>query len=1071
MDGLRLEIKSKLTDSWMEVYLEDDAEISMEVNSPLWNKTSTYSYPFSIPCAPNRHILGNSDQISGTSVYDMLYHRPIRLFVQGLLWVQGIIDMDKEIELEDGEIEINIVSGRKTLDETLEGVSLRDIDVESRNIQIGYCNNVKNGVVNDPNSPADGATVDVRLQLGVNYFASPLFGNEIERSFDSQYITLTLQGRGFTESNFAWYEYSVNGNEPYPVTVPGGTGVFNALQQLWPKLDTKLYSKNDVDVSSLTDCTNTSTGYDGRHMFCNIPVCWQRYIETGDGSWKQTRGYQDTKVHGDPGAPDRAGSAPCFFALAVIDMLFQDLEIPIVENALREIDDINRLALIHTDWHGVYKDVVYKDEQGKEEVISARITDNNGKYIATIFPRQDGELDGNIYGFKGNSQQGMLDILAEKGFVCGPLRALNKEDISTICNTDYTKDSYHKSYSTNSGPVPRLASWQAQEIKLACDTQLGSMVLASDDKNVDKFGIYNRKGDNDESYPGKKNPLARFIFEGVALRLVDRDGYRAKLNDPYLYRCYATSENLPDADAKSLIDGLESMFGARFMYDDTTGLCRIVLLREILSQQEVIDLDVSDYGEYKVENHVRGFRLKYSSSQKFEATALKKEEDVTTGDDETAYNYNDWDKVRMMNSEKVDSADSYGKLICNISCFDETCYVDYLTGNAYRIKVDKDAEVVDSGSNPDKVGLNPSLFEVGAFMAAEIGDCSDNELVEEVSIGLTPVTVSDMHYEDEKAYYGNSSTSFIGVQGSDTKDPQPSTDDKTINSPTPKYAVFCQTEVHQGRTSVVSYDYNVGTMTGETYKITKKVKEWVGGKEEEVERDIVKTRSVSLPVTLTETYPNMGIGWDLSQGFDSPLQKCDFGMTVGVLRTGGSTGGNIIVVESDYDGLGHASWTRMSAGAGQVTSDSVDTYGNIIGAPSYTTGEGAEVQAQKPLSLKIIAKKKNPYHGASPENKKFKMSYDPYKDICDEDGYFLTESNASQRGLYYDYYCEYAYWVINRKIVRFTIPANHISLSQLCNIDMTRKYKIGTRIGFINKISYRITNNGISDVEIELYYL
>lgn len=1070
MDGLRLEIKSKLTDSWMEVYLEDDAEISMEVNSPLWNKTSTYSYPFSIPCAPNRHILGNSDQISGTSVYDMLYHRPIRLFVQGLLWVQGIIDMDKEIELEDGEIEINIVSGRKTLDETLEGVSLRDIDVESRRIQIGYCNNVKNGVVNDPNSPADGATVDVHVQIGVNYFLSARRSDSINH-LDSPYLMLTWGDKKVSAENFTWFTiYDWTGSDGAysgPLTVNGGTGVFNALQQMWPKLDAELYHKHGGINLSLPDCTNISAGYDGQHMFCNIPVCWQRYVETGDGSWQQTRGYQDTKAHGDPGAPDRAGSAPCFFALAVVDMLFQDLDIPIVENALREIDDINRLALIHTDWHGTFR--------GDD-----RIIDNDGNYVTTIFPRQDGLFDDNLFGFKMPNgyrpteekpyiRKGMLELLAEKSFVCGPLKALTKADLKHIEDVAGS-DNFNKyqptyNFAKDSDPqfsIPRLTMDQIKEIAKDIPS-----IAAADDPRVDKYGVFHGDGNADDDYSGGRDKYCHFVFEGVALRLTAKDGYQAKLNDPYVYRCYATSENLPDADAKSLIDGLETMFGARFMYDDVTGRCRIVLLREVLSQQEVIDLKVADYSEYKVENHVRGFRLKYGKSQHFEATALKKEEDITTGDDETAYNYNDWDKVRMMNydlksgatsgNQGTDSASygAYGRLICNISCFDETCYVDYLTGNAYRIKVDKDAEVVDSSMNPDKVGLNPSLVEVGAFMAAEIGDCSDNELVEEVTIGLDPVTANDMHYEDEKAYYGSGSTFYIGAK---SQDDQIQPEAETGTSPNPKYSVFCNAEVHQGRTSVVSYDYNVGTMTGETYKITKKVKEEGNGKE--VERDIVKTRSVSLPVTLTETYPNMAIGWDLSQGFDSPLQKCSFDMTVGVLRTGGSDGNDLIVVEKDYDGLGHDSWTRASAGEGQVTSDSIDTYGNIIGDAKT-----------KPLSLKIIAKKKNPYHGASPENKKFKMSYDPYKDICDEDGYFLTEPNASQRGLYYDYYFEYAYWVINRKIVRITIPANHISLSQLCNIDMTRKYKIGIRIGFINKVSYRITNNGISNVEIELYYL
>ena len=82
--------------------------------------------------------------------------------------------------------------------------------------------------------------------------------------------------------------------------------------------------------------------------------------------------------------------------------------------------------------------------------------------------------------------------------------------------------------------------------------------------------------------------------------------------------------------------------------------------------------------------------------------------------------------------------------------------------------------------------------------------------------------------------------------------------------------------------------------------------------------------------------------------------------------------------------------------------------------------------------------------------------------------YPISESYAQRRGLFDKFYSEYAYFVVNRKIVRMKC---RMEMADLLNIDWTKRYRIGEYVGFINKYSYSVSASGISDVELEMYYL
>ena len=115
MNGLALQVY--VNDQWEWVALGDDPSISIEMQSPIFGNGSTFSYPFTIPVEPNRHILGNIDQIHGARPHKILDHVPARLYILGIPFRKGIIRLDEEVTIKpNGELEIDdLASGEKGL--------------------------------------------------------------------------------------------------------------------------------------------------------------------------------------------------------------------------------------------------------------------------------------------------------------------------------------------------------------------------------------------------------------------------------------------------------------------------------------------------------------------------------------------------------------------------------------------------------------------------------------------------------------------------------------------------------------------------------------------------------------------------------------------------------------------------------------------------------------------------------------------------------------------------------------------------------------------------------------------
>ena len=179
---------------------------------------------------------------------------------------------------------------------------------------------------------------------------------------------------------------------------------------------------------------------------------------------------------------------------------------------------------------------------------------------------------------------------------------------------------------------------------------------------------------------------------------------------------------------------------------------------------------------------------------------------------------------------------------------------------------------------------------------------------------------------------------------------------------------------------------------------------------------------------------------------NSPIQTFDTGLMFGVMRGPGNEAG-FEDFNENYDGEGNYRYVMTSKGYA-FHSDTVDNYAR---AWDYNGTMEGGVETEGSISLKLRAEKPNP---------NAKEGESPF--------YPITDAKLQRRGLFDKFYSEYAYFVVNRKIVRMKC---RMEMADLLNIDWTKRYKIGEYVGFINKYSYSVSSTGISDVELEMYYV
>ena len=309
----------------------------------------------------------------------------------------------------------------------------------------------------------------------------------------------------------------------------------------------------------------------------------------------------------------------------------------------------------------------------------------------------------------------------------------------------------------------------------------------------------------------------------------------------YAKDVYATSLNYPDIGIKDVLEDLKNAFGARFLYDDRRNAMSVVLVKNVLRDPEERDFSAEILSVSLARQKANAIVLSYGN------------------DDDTAYNYSDW--------SNVEEKDGYLEVLREgVSSYNTTCYVDTITGNAYRIKVN------------NETGGDPSLFEVGGYRDYVAGD-PDEEEKEEISISFSPVAVND-------------------VNGANVLQQAQSVDGEAASQ---VFAVFAdvqlKAEIRVERDDLVAMLQPFMPILG-------------GG------------------VSKTTLVYNSKENYDRSTEERSPLRDYDAGYSLGIMRGPGNKSG-IEYVRYNYDGEGNDTWTQVVADYA-FTADSCDNFGRFF---------------------------------------------------------------------------------------------------------------------------------------------
>lgn len=357
---------------------------------------------------------------------------------------------------------------------------------------------------------------------------------------------------------------------------------------------------------------------------------------------------------------------------------------------------------------------------------------------------------------------------------------------------------------------------------------------------------------------------------------VETDGFRYAAHD-----VYATNENFPDVDASDIISDLKNAFGMLMIYDDKTNVMQLLYIKDVLKDPEVIQLPLTILSVALTKENSKAVRLTYGN------------------DSDTAFNYNDYSNVVTYSGYKE-------ILEKGISENDRTCKIDLLTGNAYRVKVNKDT------------GQGASLSEVGGFRDYITDENASKDNLEDISINFAPAIVNDVRGGGPSAKRYNNNVRRASAA--------PSIEVTDTNQ---ELAVFANVELKQTGDEPIydkkEYFYDTTVRNGTTTN--------------SVERGYYYLKCKCYEI------------FDMETTEKSPLQDYDAGYTVGIMRGPGNKSGLEFV--ANYDGEGNDAFSQVSANYA-FSPDICDNYGRLFDyngtLPGGTPGPGN-------FSLKLIAEK------------------------------------------------------------------------------------------------------------------
>ena len=492
---------------------------------------------------------------------------------------------------------------------------------------------------------------------------------------------------------------------------------------------------------------------------------------------------------------------------------------------------------------------------------------------------------------------------------------------------------------------------------------------------------------------------------------------------------YATSENFPDETVKTVLDSLQNSFGIRFNYDYQANKVTAYLMRDVFRQgstNEPRTFFGNVHTIHPLTEKITGVRVKYSA----EGEASEQQRNVRTGkrDYDTEFDYIDY-REGNVNVDKT-----YAQIFTNIWNQDMTCYVDLTTGNAYRIKVDKDATTAEE--------WHPVLFEVGQYKGVEIGDCSltaeKEGTIREFVSDFQPVSFNDVNYQTERQAIDLSGTARQGTRNASYS--------ASMSAGNPILAAFVDEDMEH---------------------------EFVESRIRTAVTPALVDIYISQVLKLVESYDPTS-----TDNGDSPLQSYDWGLAVALMRGGGSDA-TVQQYAFGYDGFGNDKW-RTVAGEYVMASDTMDAMGNQFDYNGTSPGLG---DADR-FSLKIRAWKPFVYYKDA--NGKLHLSLDTslagqavdgqtgkqWLIPCAEDQHSQSgslEYLIRRRGTFDVFMSENAYFLLRRHPYRITLDT---TVAQLIDVKShwSERWRVAGKIGYIDRLQYNVSaETGLGEVTMDFY--
>lgn len=270
------------------IALPDSTEISIEASNPIFSDAGAKTYLFEIPVESLRYIIGNADEIYGESLYDVLEGKRAEIYIDGVQFFSGVVNLEDEISIEDGKIAVSIASGNLELAQMIDGMNCRDVELKD-DIEIGWV--------------YDSAKVNFKVNPEMKSYVESLRGEiiggdkDLEFFFPDNYVAIT--------------------NTNLQASYKDGAKFCN------------------IRRAFSTQNTAIADNYIKSHEQGGSPRI--KLKESGGDESVISLEYNSMR------------SAPCFYVLYFLDCLFQKLGLVVGSNGLESMEDANRLAFVNTN--------------------------------------------------------------------------------------------------------------------------------------------------------------------------------------------------------------------------------------------------------------------------------------------------------------------------------------------------------------------------------------------------------------------------------------------------------------------------------------------------------------------------------------------------------------------------------------------------------------------------------------------------------------------------------------------------------------------------------------------------